>query len=301
MTKYEQIERALYYLVDENNEQNRLPKFVNYFLMTLIVLTVGEMALETDQTTHEAYKAYFEFFDYFTLIVFTLEYIIRILTANLNPENKGATRWQKTWDYIFSLPGIIDLVSILPFYLDLAFDGRMFRSLKLMRLFRVFKIARYNESMKDIIDVIRAKSSEIGVIMSVIIIIMIISAFLMYYAEHTEQSEAFPNVLSCLWWAIVTMTTIGYGDVYPVTVYGKIIGSVMALLGIGLVAMPTGIISAGFLEKVNERKEKKEKENKEREAAEKAKENDAQNAEKAAASADGKKHFCPYCGHRLDD
>ena len=309
MTGLQRLERSLYYIVDEKDESNRLSKGFNYFLMALIVLSVGVMALETDLTIYNPYKWYFKTFDFFTVMVFTVEYIIRILTAHLDPENPGKTRWQCMRNYILSGPGLVDLISIIPFYLDLAFDGRVFRMLKLLRLFRVFKIARYNESMRDVVDVIRAKSSEIGVIMGLIIIIMIISAFLMYYAEHNEQPEAFPNVLGCLWWAVVTMTTIGYGDVYPITTAGKIIGSVMALLGIGLVAMPTGIISAGFLEKVNERREKKlkEKEAEEKAAKEKdAKEKDDSKAhdggshtEKAAA-ADDQKHYCPYCGHRLD-
>ena len=119
----------------------------------------------------------------------------------------------------------------------------------------------------------------------------------MFYAENPTNEEQFPNVLSCLWWAVVTMTTIGYGDVYPVTVAGKVIGSIMALLGIGLVAMPTGIISAGFLEKVNERKEQKRKE---------AEDNAKVDREKADVEHEGhteisdQKHYCPYCGHKLD-
>ncbi len=309
MTGLQRLERSLYYIVDEKDEHNKLSKGFNYFLMVLIILSVGEMALETDASIYEPYKPYFKTFDFFTVMVFSVEYVIRILTAHLDSENPGKTRWQSIRNYIFSGPGLIDLVSIIPFYLDLAFDGRVFRMLKLLRLSRVFKIARYNESMRDVVDVIRAKSSEIGVIMGLIIIIMIISSFLMFYAENKEQPDAFPNVLGCLWWAVVTMTTIGYGDVYPVTAAGKIIGSVMALLGIGLVAMPTGIISAGFLEKVNERREKKlkEKEAEEKAAKEKdAKEKDDSKAhnggshtEKAVA-ADDQKHYCPYCGHRLD-
>lgn len=109
----------------------------------------------------------------------------------------------------------------------------------------------------------------------------------MFYAEHKDNAEQFPNVLSCLWWAIVTMTTIGYGDVYPITTAGKIVGSIMALLGIGLVAMPTGIISAGFLEKIAEKKKEEKDKGKEE-----PKENISEN---------NQKHYCPYCGHKLDD
>jgi voltage-gated potassium channel len=170
----------------------------------------------------------------------------------------------------------VDLLSILPFYLNfMSLDLRVLRILRLFRFLRVFKFARYNNSIKLIGEVIRDKRSELGVIMGLIIMIMIIASFIMYYAEHGVQKEAFSNVFGCFWWAIVTMTTIGYGDVFPVTYLGKIVGGVMALLGIGLVAMPTGIISAGFLEKVNEKYDKEKEED--------------------------KKHYCPYCGHKLDD
>lgn len=276
------IEKALYYIVDENDEHNRLSKFFNYFLMALIILSVGEMALETDDGIFLPYRNYFRIFDFFTVMVFSTEYIIRIITAHLIPENKGKTRWQAVKTYIFSFAGLVDLLSILPFYLDFTnLDLRVLRMLRLLRFFRVFKITRYNDSMKLVADVIRDKRSEIGVIMGLIFIIMIIASFIMFYAEHDTQPKAFPNVLGCFWWAIVTMTTIGYGDVFPVTYMGKIVGSTMALLGIGLVAMPTGIISAGFLEKINERQEK-EKQKKEK-------------------PEEDKKHYCPYCGHKLDD
>ncbi len=295
MTRYQKVERALYYIVDEKDESNRLSKSFNYFLMVLITLSVGEMALETDDSIFVPYMRYFTMFDIFTVMVFSVEYIIRIMTAHLDPENAGKTRWQSIRSYMFSFAGIVDLVSILPFYLTFTkIDLRVLRMIRLMRFLRVFKITRYNNSMKLVVDVIRDKSSEIGVIMGLIIIIMIISSFIMFYAEHDAQPEQFPNVLGCLWWAVVTMTTIGYGDVYPITLVGKIVGSTMALLGIGLVAMPTGIISAGFLEKVNERKDKKTSE----ESKDHQKDGDKDNDDKTEES--DKKHYCPYCGHKLD-
>ena len=298
MTGLQKLERALYYIVDEKDESNRLSKGFNYFLMVLIILSVGEMALETDDEIFLPHRKYFNLFDFFTVMVFSVEYFIRVMTAHLNPENKDKNRWQSISSYIFSFAGIVDLVSILPFYLTFTnIDLRVLRMIRLLRFFRVFKITRYNNSMKLVVDVIKDKSSEIGVIMGLIIIIMIISSFLLFYAEHDAQPEQFPNVLGCLWWAIVTMTTIGYGDVFPITLVGKIVCSTMALLGIGLVAMPTGIISAGFLEKVNERK--KESDEKAKVSDKHSQSHDDNDTQKAVAT-DDQKHYCPYCGHRLD-
>lgn len=270
--------KSLYYLVNENDESNRLSKWFNYFLMSLIILSVIEMALETDHEIFDPYSDYFLGFDFFSVMVFSAEYVIRIMTAHLADKEyiTHRSRWKSIRRYIFSFAGIVDLLSILPFYLNfMSLDLRVLRILRLFRFLRVFKFARYNNSIKLIGEVIRDKRSELGVIMGLIIMIMIIASFIMYYAEHGVQKEAFSNVFGCFWWAIVTMTTIGYGDVFPVTYLGKIVGGVMALLGIGLVAMPTGIISAGFLEKVNEKYDKEKEED--------------------------KKHYCPYCGHKLDD
>lgn len=300
----ESIERALYYIVDESDDHNKLSKFFNYFLMGLIILSVGEMALETDDSIYIPYKKYFDMFDFFTVMVFSTEYIIRILTAHLaDPDySKHQNRAKSIARYIFSFGGIVDLVSIIPYYLTFtSIDLRVLRSIRLLRFFRVFKIARYNSSIDLIIAVIREKRSELSVVMGLIIIVMIIASFMMYYAEHEYNKEMFSNVLSCFWWSIVTLTTIGYGDVFPVTFIGKIVGSLMAILGIGLVAMPTGIISAGFLEKINEKAKEKEKEKAIQEAkAEKENKASEISDEKKEKQEEEKKHYCPYCGKRLD-
>ncbi len=300
-TRITTIEKSLYYLINEDDSSNVLSKSFNYFLMFLIILSVGEMALETDDNIYIPYKKYFDAFDFFTVMVFSTEYIIRILTAHLADPNysKHQSRAKSIKHYIFSFGGIVDLVSIIPYYLTFtSIDLRVLRSIRLLRFFRVFKIARYNSSIDLIIAVIREKRSELSVVMGLIIIVMIIASFMMYYAEQDTNKEMFPNVLSCFWWSIVTLTTIGYGDVYPVTFIGKIVGALMAILGIGLVAMPTGIISAGFLEKINEKaKEKEEAKKEENEETTKEKKNSEEKKEKQEVY---EKHFCPYCGKPLD-
>ncbi|MBO7598819.1 MAG: two pore domain potassium channel family protein, partial [Bacteroidales bacterium] len=154
-----------------------------------------------------------------------------------------------------------------------------------LRFLRLFKITRYNNSMELIKSVMSEKRSELGVTCFVIIVVMIIASFLMFYAENKAQPEHFPNVLSCIWWSIVTLTTVGYGDVFPITGIGRFIGGVIAFLGIGLVALPTGIISAGFLEKLNQNNKDKNSDK-----------NDNNNCQHTS---DHQK-YCPYCGHKLD-
>ncbi len=145
---------------------------------------------------------------------------------------------------------LIDLFSILPFYLPFIFviDLRVLRALRIFRLFRLLKFNRYTKSMQNVFIVMKMKSIELLSSVFIVIILMLISSALMYSIECNSQPEAFQNAFSGLWWAIATFTTVGYGDIYPVTVAGKILGGIVSLLGIGLVAVPTGIISSGFME-----------------------------------------------------
>ena len=280
------IRRKLFALFSEETRDKGFPKYFNYFIMTLILVNVVSMILETVKSVYEPYHSYFYAFELFVIAVFTCEYIMRILTADL--AFPCGNRLRSILKYMFSFYGLIDLLAILPFYMPFTkLDLRIVRTLRLLRFLRLFKITRYNNSMELIKSVMSEKRSELGVTCFVILIVMIIASFLMFYAENAAQPDHFPNVLACIWWSIVTLTTVGYGDVFPVTGIGRFIGGVIAFLGIGLVALPTGIISAGFLEKLNEKNKDKEPEK-----------------EQSTEHHDGEKchkQYCPYCGHKLDE
>ena len=171
---------------------------------------------------------------------------------------------------------IIDLLAILPFYIPyiIPIDLRMLKILNILRMLRIFKINRYTTALSTIADVFRRKKHELLSSVAMVFILMLIASVIMYNIENEAQPEAFENALMALWWAVSTLTTFGYGDVYPVTILGKLLSAVIALLGIGLVAVPTGIISSGFIEKIQE---------------------------KNATNPHKKKCFCPYCGNPLED
>ena len=280
------IRRKIFALFSEETRDKGFPKYFNYFIMTLILVNVVSMILETVKSVYEPYHTYFHAFELFVIAVFTCEYIMRILTADL--AFPCGNRLRSILKYMFSFYGLIDLLAILPFYMPFTkLDLRIVRTLRLLRFLRLFKITRYNNSMELIKSVMSEKRSELGVTCFVILIVMIIASFLMFYAENAAQPDHFPNVLACIWWSIVTLTTVGYGDVFPVTGIGRFIGGVIAFLGIGLVALPTGIISAGFLEKLNEKNKDQEPEK-----------------EPSTEHHDGEKchkQYCPYCGHKLDE
>lgn len=289
----------LYSLVDETDNKKTISRIFNIFIMTLILLNVLTMIFETVKSIYEPYIIYFKAFEWFVMIVFSLEYLVRIYTADLAYpcENKI----KSIFKYIFSFYGIIDIVSILPFYMPFTgLDFRFVRTIRLLRFLRLFKIARYNDSLDMIKKVFKEKSGELGITCFVIILVMIVASFLMFYAENEAQPETFPNVLTCIWWSIVTLTTVGYGDVYPITTTGRIVGGLIAFLGIGLVALPTGLISAGFLEEIGKKQHKKELEKSENKEDNINEKEENKNTLTKNENFIGPKRRCPCCGCEID-
>ena len=181
-------------------------------------------------------------------IIFTVEYVLRIVTADfLYPQSGVVISRVK---YITSVMAIIDLAAILPFLLPMFLPGTMLglRAFRLFRLLRIFKLNRYCDAMKSLGEVIASKKRELFGSMFIVFIIMLISSLLMYSAEHDTQPDVFRNAFSGLWWAVATLTTVGYGDIYPVTALGRLVGTVIAFSGLAAVAIPTGIISSGLME-----------------------------------------------------
>jgi voltage-gated potassium channel len=155
---------------------------------------------------------------------------------------------------MFSTFGLIDLIAILPFYLPLLFpiDLRVVRILRIMRLIRIFKLGRYSKSLKTINSVLRETRSDLGITIFIAFIMLVLASTLMYYVEGDVQPNKFASIGHSFWWAVATLTTVGYGDVYPVTGMGKLLSGIIALIGIGIVALPTGIISSAFIEKIHQ-------------------------------------------------
>jgi len=190
--------------------------------------------------------------EFWSLVVFTIEYALRIWTANLLYPDLGPFRSRIR--YILSPMALIDLISILPFllpFMPYTFVG--VRAFRLVRLLRVFKLNRYSDALAAIGDVFRRKSQQIVASIFFVFIILVLASLLIYYAEHDAQPEQFENAFSGLWWAVATLTTVGYGDIYPITPIGRFLGAIIAILGIGMVAVPTSILSAGFMELLESR------------------------------------------------
>lgn len=212
------------------------------------------MILESHVSIRNVYGSYFHIFEAISIYIFSFEYLYRIRLSFQEKRMKGV------YKYVFSAYGLIDLISILPFFLNqlVKVDGRFFRILRLFRLTRIFKLGRGSSSLKLFIKALNGVKNELKFTLFLSLLAILFSASAIYYLEHEAQPEKFSSITESIWWATVSLATVGYGDVYPVTAGGKIFASIISLIGIGIVAIPTGIISASFVEEIhNQRKGKK--------------------------------------------
>jgi len=224
------------------------------FIIVLIVLNIFAVILETVKGIYNSIPRLFNYFEIFSVIVFTIEYLLRVWTCTVNEKYKEPIAGRIR--FILSPLALVDLFAFLPFYIPMVipFDLRFLRGFRLLRLIRVMKIGRYSEAVKLFGRVLNARKAELFTAIFVIFILLIISSSLLYYVEHEAQPDKFKNIPEAMWWGVVTLTTVGYGDIYPITPFGKFFASVISLLGIGLFAMPAGILSAGFVEEIKTKK-----------------------------------------------
>jgi voltage-gated potassium channel len=244
------IKHKTYNLIEKGANGSRINLTFDFAIMTLILLNVMALILESFSEYNKSFQSFLRIFEIVSVVIFSLEYLLRIYVSDLtHPSN---SRMKSALKFIFSAYGLIDLLAIIPFYLPflMAVDFRFLRILRFLRFLRILKINRYNKSLSLIGSVVREKKPELIVSVFVTFLILMIASFLMYYIEGPVQPDKFPNIIASFWWAIATLTTVGYGDVYPITAFGKIVSGFIAVLGIGLVALPTGLISAGFVEKI---------------------------------------------------
>jgi len=219
-------------------------KYFLDFIYSLIILNVLSIILASYEEVRLHYGIILEAFEMFSVVIFTIEYILRIWSVDIYSGKKR---------YIFSKYGLIDLAAILPFYLPFIFPFDL-RVIRILRLLRIFKLGRLSGSLKTITEVLKETKAELFVTIFIAFILLILSSSLMYFIEYEVQPEKFENIGQSLWWSVATLTTVGYGDVYPITGMGKFLSAIIALIGIGFVALPTGIISSAFIKRIQEEK-----------------------------------------------
>lgn len=225
-------------------------RVVDWTIMLLIVLNVLAVVVGTVDWVYERYATLLRRFEVVSVVVFTVEYLGRVWSSTAD-SNYDHPLWGRL-RYASRPMLVIDLLAIAPFYMGaFLLDLRFLRVLRLFRFFRLLKLARYSEAMRSFSHVLRDKREDLVITFSSTLLLLVFSSSVMYYAEHQAQPEAFSSIPAALWWGVVTLTTVGYGDVYPVTPLGKLLGAVIALLGVGLVALPASILASGFIEEAS--------------------------------------------------
>jgi voltage-gated potassium channel len=248
------LRKRLYEIVEEQKEGDRLGQAVKLAVMGLIALSVLSVIFETVPALAERYATFFLSFETFTVAVFTVEYLVRLGACTVDPRYAHPV-WGRLRMALTPM-ALVDLVAILPFYLPMVttLDLRFVRALRLLRLLRLFKLGRYSESLKILNNVLRSKKEELAITAFVAGILLVIFSSLMYYVENAAQPDRFSSIPAAMWWGVATLTTVGYGDIYPVTLGGKVLGALSALVGIGMFAMPAGILGSAFIDEMHRRR-----------------------------------------------
>jgi len=242
--------RRVYEILTHAKAVDRTSSIFDVFIVGLILLNIAAMVVESVERVHSLVPLWFTVFEYFSVAVFSVEYVLRVWSCVEDPAYANPVVGRLR--FALAPLSLVDLAAVLPFYLPfLGVDLRMlrmFRLLRVMRIMRIAKLARYSDSLQMLVRVVKSRQDQLLGAVFILMILLVVASSLMYYAEHDAQPEVFSSIPGAMWWAAVTLTTVGYGDAYPVTPIGKVMASMTAMLGIGMFALPTAILGAGFLD-----------------------------------------------------
>ena len=286
-TEVIQTRRARLALLLDADSDHPVGRQIDTFIIFLIALSIIAVILESEKSIATEFHSAFWVFELVSTFIFSIEYLSRLWICVEDERYRHPIKGRLR--YMVTPMALIDLIAIMPFYLGLFIDAskvdaRFVRGIRLFRLFRLFKIGRYSQSISQLLGVFSRKREELAITFFAVILMLILSSSIIYLAEHKAQPDKFSSIPAAMWWGVATLTTVGYGDVYPITALGKFCGSVIALLGVGIVALPAGIIASGFHELMQEKLERKKSE---------AREDDQEIARIAHL------HSCPHCGGDL--
>ena len=209
-------------------------RYFDYFIQILILLSLVSFSLDTLPNLSYNTRVFLDYFEVISIVIFTVEFLLRIYVS------------KKPLSYIFSFYGIIDILAILPFYLNRVLDLRFLRAFRIFRIFRALKLLRYNKALNRFRVAFKIVKEEVTLFFIVTLVLIFITSAGIYFFENEAQPEVFKSVFHSAWWSIVTLTTVGYGDVYPITIGGKIFTFFVLMIGVGLVTVPAGLVATAL-------------------------------------------------------
>ena len=253
------IRKRLWQILEKGNEEDRASVYTDIFLITLIILNIIAVILETVDSIYSAYSFYFIIFERSSTFIFLVEYILRVWVSIEDINKNKISNFIIRVKYIGSWPAIIDLLAVLSGLLPMIFEIDL-RILRALRMLRLLKFSRYFKVMNLLLGVLKEERQSFLAAMFLLTIAMLIASTGIYIFEKDAQPDKFGSIPEAMWWAVATLTTVGYGDVTPITAMGKIFGALITIIGIGTVALPSGILASGFSDQLKRRKNTYEKE-----------------------------------------
>ena len=247
------MRRRVYEIVEVAKPGDRASFIFDIAILSLIALNVLAMIVESVPEIGARWAGGFLLFERCSVAVFTIEYALRVWSCVEHPRFARASGRGR---FILTPMAVIDMLAIAPAYLPmLGIDLRFARTLRLFRLVRIAKMARYTRALRIIQNVLVSRREELITSLAFMLALVIVASSLLYMAEKDAQPEHFGSIPAAMWWAVVTLTTVGYGDIYPVTVAGRTLAAIIAILGIGMVALPTSILGSGFVDEMKAERE----------------------------------------------
>ena len=255
---WEKRRKRVFEIIEVGNDIDIISRSYDFLNALCIIVNLLVSILYTFEEVRNVCGSFLLIIEEVTVIGFAIDYILRLWTAkHLYPSYSEKRALKK---YALSFTGIVDLLSFLPYYLPIFFPAgaAVFRMFRIVRIFRLFRVTAYYDSLNVITEVIAGKRTQLISSVFIIAVLMLASSLCMYSLEHDAQPEVFKNAFSGIWWSASTLLTVGYGDIYPITTIGKLLSIIITFLGVGMVAIPTGIISAGFVEQYSQIKHQSE-------------------------------------------
>ena len=250
--RHMRLKRRVHEILEVGNNEDWLSRGVDLFLMLLIIGSVTALVISTDRKIHDVSPAFFIWFEGVAFSIFAVEYATRLWACTSEPRFSHPVAGRLR--YIIQPLMLVDVVAILSFFLvlfvptDTGLNLGVLRALRLVS--RMALLARYSPGLQALTLAITSRRNELLAVVSVVGALLVLASSLMFYVEHSAQPDKFPSIPATMWWGIITVTTVGYGDVAPITALGRLLAGVIALLGIGIFALPAGILGSGFMEQV---------------------------------------------------
>lgn len=246
------LKRSLFDVIESPDPKDWKGRFFDDFMIVLIVLNVIAVMLETVESLALSYGTLFRYFEYFSVTVFTVEYILRVWTATENNDERFQAPVKGRIRFAMTPMALVDAIAVLPFYLGM-FLSIDLRFMRVFRLFRLLKLTRYSIALQMLSAAVYAQRRALGAALMIITTLLVFASSVIYLLEKDVQPEVFSSIPQSMWWGLATLTTVGYGDVTPISVGGRIFGGFIMILGIGMFALPAGILASAFVTEIRKR------------------------------------------------